>query len=141
MTMAKGKYDKHFLSNPLVKSEFVKYRIICQGGKTGFGGFMHNFFLRWNCITRPVSMEEPHAHDFDEIFHFFGANPEDISDFDAVIELTMGSEKEIHVITEPTIVYVPKGLLHSPLNFKVINKPVIFLNVANAPGYPETRPG
>jgi hypothetical protein len=141
MTMAKGKYDKHFMSNPLAKSEFVKYRIICQGGKTGFGGFMENFFLRWNCITRPVSMEETHAHDFDEIFHFFGANADDISDFDAVIELTMGAEKEIHVITKPTIVYVPKGLLHSPLNFKVINKPIIFLNVANAPGYPATRPG
>jgi hypothetical protein len=139
MTLAKGKYDKHFLSNPLVKSEFVKHRIICQGGKTGFGGFMQNFFLRWNCITRPVTMEETHVHDFDEIFHFFGANAEDISDFDAVIELTIGPEKEIHVITKPTIVYVPKGLLHSPLNFKVINKPVIFLNVANAPGYTETR--
>jgi len=100
MAASTGKYDKHFISNPLVKSEFVKWRIICQGGKTGFGGFMQNFFLRWNCITRPISMEESHAHDFDEIFHFFGANSEDISDFDAVIELTMGPEKEIHPVDQ-----------------------------------------
>jgi hypothetical protein len=113
----------------------VKYRIICQGGKTGFGGFMENYFLRWNCITRPVSMEESHSHNYDEIFQFFGANAEDISDFDAVIELPLGPEKEMHVITGPAIVYVPKGLLHAPLNFKVINKPVIFLNVANTSGY------
>ena len=93
MTMAKGNYDKYFLSNPLVKSEFVKYRIICQGGKTGFGGFMQNYFLRWNCITRPISMEEAHTHNFDEIFQFFGANAEDISDFDAVIEPDHGTRK------------------------------------------------
>ena len=93
MTMAKGNYDKYFLSNPLVKSEFVKYRIICQGGKTGFGGFMQNYFLRWNCITRPISMEESHTHNFDEIFQFFGANAEDISDFDAVIETDHGTRK------------------------------------------------
>jgi hypothetical protein len=140
--MTERKYEKYFLNDPLVKSDFVKYRIMCQGGKTGLGGFMENYFLRWNCITHPVSMEDTHVHDYDEIFHFFGANAEDISDFDAVIELTMGPEKEIYTITRPSIVHVPGGLVHAPLNFKVINKPVIFMNVANTTGYkgPWPRP-
>ncbi len=130
--MAKAKYEKHFFRNPLIKSDFVKYRIVCQGSKYDFGGLFENYWLRWNCITRPVSMGQPHKHDFDEIFHFYGADATDISDFQAVVELSMGEEHEIYTITAPTIVYVPKGLVHAPLNFKIINKPVIFMNVADA---------
>jgi hypothetical protein len=133
--MTEKKYEKHFIHNPLIKGDDVKYRIVCQGSKYDLGGLFQNYWLRWNCITKPVSMAEPHSHDFDEIFHFFGADPTDISDFQAVVEFSMGEGQEIHTITAPTIVYIPKGLVHAPINFKIINKPIIFMNVANAPEY------
>ena len=38
----------------------------------------------------------------------------------------MGKELEKHTITSTTVVYIPKGVLHCPLNFRVINKPVLF---------------
>ena len=37
-----------------------------------------------------------------------------------------GKEQEKYTITEPTLVFIPKGLLHTPLNFRKINKPLLF---------------
>jgi hypothetical protein len=133
--MAKRKYEKYFLSNPLIKGDDTKYRITCQGSKTGLGGLMKNYWLRWNCITKPRTMLEPHSHEFDEIFHFFGADPYDISDFQAVVDFSMGDEGEVYSFNKPTIVYIPAGLTHAPINIKVVKKPIIFMNVANALSY------
>jgi hypothetical protein len=133
--MAERKYEKHFFPNPLIKGDDVKHRIVMQGSKTGFDGLMKNYWLRWNCITKPRSMGDPHTHEFDEIFHFFGADASDISDFQAVVEFHMGEENEIYRFDQPTIVYVPKGLVHAPIDIKVVRKPIIFMNVANAPGF------
>jgi hypothetical protein len=136
--MPKRKYNEYFIHNPLIEGEDVKHRIACQGSKYNLGGLFKNYWLRWNCITKPVSMGEPHAHDFDEIFHFFGADARDISDFQAVVEFSMGEEQEIYTITSPTIVYVPAGLIHAPINVKDVRKPIIFMNVANATEYTTT---
>jgi hypothetical protein len=133
--MAKRKYEKYFISNPLIKGDDTKYRITCQGSQTGLGGLMKNYWLRWNCITKPRTMLEPHSHEFDEIFHFFGADAYDISDFQAVVDFSMGEEGEIYTFNKPTIVYIPAGLMHAPINIKVVKKPIIFMNVANALSY------
>jgi hypothetical protein len=133
--MAERKYQKYFLSNPLIKGDDTKYRIRCQGSTTGLGGLMKNYWLRWNCITKPRTMLEPHSHEFDEIFHFFGADPYDISDFQAEVDFSMGDEGEIYTFNKPTIVYVPAGTVHAPINIRVCNKPIIFMNVANASSF------
>ncbi len=131
--MAKRKYEQYFISNPLIQGDDTKYRIVFQGSKTGFDGLMKDYWLRWNCITKPRSMLDPHTHDFDEIFHFFGADANDISDFQAVVDFSI--EGEIYTFNKPTIVYIPKGLVHAPINIKVVKKPIIFMNVANAPNF------
>jgi hypothetical protein len=133
---AKRKYEKYFLNDVLIKGDGdVPWRIRCQGSTTGLGGLMKNYWLRWNCITKPRTMLEPHSHEFDEIFHFFGADPFDISDFQATVEFHMGKEDEIYKITKPTIVYIPAGLVHAPIDITIVKKPIVFMNVANALGY------
>jgi hypothetical protein len=134
---AQPNYNEHFFTRPLIDGTDVRHRIVMQGSKHDFGGIFQDYWLRWNCITKPVSMAEPHSHDFDEIFHFFGADASDISDFQAVVEFTIGENLEVHTITEPTIVYVPRGLVHAPINVKTVNRPIIFMNVANASEYSE----
>ena len=104
--MAERKYEKYFLTNLLIKGDDTKCRIVFQGSKTGFDGLMKDYWLRWNCITKPRSMLDPHTHDFDEIFHFFGADANDISDFQAVVDFSI--EGEIYTFNKPTIVYIPK---------------------------------
>ncbi len=84
-------------------------------------------------------VNDPHSHDFDQFLHFYSADSRHIADFQAEIEISLGEEGEKHIITEPTVLHVPAGMIHCPLNFKIVRKPVIFMNVALTPEY--TRPG
>jgi len=83
-------------------------------------------------------VSQPHQHDFPQYLHFFSANAEDQRIFDAEIEMTLGEDEfhgEKHIITQPTVLYIPAGLFHGPLHFKVINKPVVFVDIAVAGEY------
>jgi hypothetical protein len=82
-------------------------------------------------VSHPhLMITQPHKHEFPQYLHFFSANSRDPREFDAEIEITLGEEAEKHIIKTPTALYIPAGLLHGPLNFKVVNKPVLFLDVA-----------
>lgn len=52
--------------------------------------------------------------------------PDVFESFKAEIDLWMGEELEKDTITAATVVFIPKGLLHCPLNFRVIDEPVLF---------------
>jgi hypothetical protein len=135
--MPESKYEKYFIKEPIVEGRFTP-RLVFFSGRH-FGEI--NFSVLWNCVTEPWLMEErPHSHEFDQFLHFYGANPLDITDFDAEVEFSLGEEGEKHIIDKATVVHIPKGTIHCPLNFKVVNKPVIFMNVALTPDYMKTRP-
>jgi hypothetical protein len=87
-------------------------------------------------ISSPhLMLTQSHKHEFAQYLNFFSANPEDPRDFDAEVELTLGEEQEKHIFTCPTSVYVAAGLLHGPLNFKRLGKPVLFLDIAATSKY------
>ncbi len=90
-------------------------------------------------ITHPfVMVSQAHCHEFPQYLHFLSANADDQRVFDAEIEMTLGEDAingEKHVITCPTGLYIPAGLYHGPLNFKTINKPVLFIDIAVAGEY------
>ena len=130
--MAQGIYDKYFITEPVEPGKFAP-RLFFNSRKY-FGE--KNFSLRWNYITQPYLMEEkPHSHDFDQFLHFYGADPSNVREFGAEVELYLGEEGEKHVITATTIVHIPKGMIHCPLNFKKVDKPIIFMNVPLTPEY------
>lgn len=131
--MQENKYSSYFIT------ECIKPKVESWGPVAS--GFFNMFritelFPKANVdgsglyYTRPhVMVNTTHIHDFDEYLFFLGTNVEDINDFDARVELNMGEEGEKHIITSPTIVYVPARLVHCPLNFAVVNKPVLFFHV------------
>jgi len=83
--------------------------------------------IGWQVFIKPVCWETPHIHKYDEFLIFLGAEPPDLcKSFDAEIDLWMGEEMEKHTITSTTIVFIPKGMQHAPLNFRAIKKPVLF---------------
>ncbi|NLA74707.1 MAG: hypothetical protein GX846_04440 [Deltaproteobacteria bacterium] len=83
--------------------------------------------IGWQVFTAPVCWETPHIHKYDEFLIFLGADLPDLcSSFDAEIDLWMGEEMEKHTITSTTVVFIPRGMQHAPLNFRKINKPVLF---------------
>jgi uncharacterized RmlC-like cupin family protein len=67
--------------------------------------------------------DRTHKHNFTEFFIFFGSNPMDMKEFDADVEFTFGPEREKHVITSPTVVTIPPGVYHCPLNYVRVGKP------------------
>ena len=80
-------------------------------------------------------MDKPHQHDFHQFFCFLGSDPEDIMRFDAEIEVYLGEEGEKHIITTPTVLHIPPGLMHCPMEYKRVDKPVIHLDIFFAPKY------
>lgn len=62
----------------------------------------------------------------------------DMKEFEAEVEFYFGTEKEKYVISGPTIVVVPPGVFHFPLNFKEIKKPIYFLEVSLTSKYRAT---
>jgi hypothetical protein len=136
--MPEKKYDKYFTGEVIVEA------VDKDGKGTGrflastrhlqdkFGG--KHFSIDCTVVTKPQQMiTQPHVHEFPQYLHFFSLNGDDIRNFDAVIELTVGdSEKngKKYIITRPTAVYVPAGLYHGPMFFKVINKPILFFDIA-----------
>ena len=144
--MAETKYGKYFLREPFgiarhpeIESTVIQ---IGQGADVGGANFpvTTNFSITMEAIHQAFLMtEKSHVHDYDEILFFVGGNPMDFRDFGAEVELSLGEELEKHIITTTTFVYVPKGLIHCPIHFKRVDKPIIFAAISLAPVYEKRR--
>jgi hypothetical protein len=123
--MPKSKYGKHIFTKKLLKEipHYTGKSIVAHNGELDT-----DCSIGYHCISRPMSFDHPHSHDFTELLCFIGGNPLDITDFGAEIEFTLGGEK--HLINTPAVVSIPKGLTHCPIFFKKVEKPLVFLEVS-----------
>jgi len=137
--MAETKYGKYILREPLGKArhreiEVPVIRIGQEGPVVGWEGAP--FSMTMEVVYQPLSMGgDGHTHDQDEILCFIGANPMDYRDFGAEVYIILGEEKEKHIINTTSFIYVPKGLLHCPLVFTRVDKPIVFADIVFAPVY------
>ena len=129
MAKTKTKYGKHIMSKEL----YLKF----PRGYVGTSLLSHNGELNpnvcfgYHCINNTeYKHPEPHTHDFDELLGFVGGNPLDITDFPAEIHFCLGEEKEEHIITEPTMISIPAGLVHCPLTVTRCDKPIVMLEIS-----------
>jgi hypothetical protein len=130
--MAETKYGK-YLKVATYTDERIGRTVHLYGGKDLYGT---DFSPAWVGLTAPLfMMKESHSHPYDEYLFFWGGNAANIEEFDAEVDLSLGDEQELHTITKPTVVYVPKDLKHCPLNFRVVNKPIIFMDISIYPTY------
>jgi hypothetical protein len=136
--MENSKYAKYFLTEP----ELVNQPKIPMPNPSAYiDSFRHfqtktNFSMAWRYIPEPMLFDRiPHSHPFDEFLCFLGGDLKNMFDFDATIELSMGEEGEVCLIEKATVVYIPSGLVHTPLTFKRIAKPVLFHPIALTPAY------
>ena len=53
----------------------------------------------------------------------------------AEISIGLGEEQEMHTFTTPTSVYIPAGMVHCPLIFKRVDKPIILFHTSIASKY------
>lgn len=140
--MAERKYEKYVLTDfreepnfPGVMSPQAYFR-----GAVQIPGATMN--MGWQVLTEPIFLEkEPHSHDEDEYLVFLGSRLPDVFDFSADIDFYLGEEMEHYVIDKATIIYIPKGMLHCPLNFKRIDIPILFHAILLAPRFTKEMDG
>ncbi len=129
------KFEKLFYEFPIESNEGKDWlspeQIYFRGTRDMPGATMHCGF---QVITKPVELfDQPVYHTFNAHMVFFGAAfPDVFKSYDAEIHFYMGKTldtMEKIVITEPTILKIPKGWWHGPLRIVRVGKPLFFQNV------------
>lgn len=87
----------------------------------------------WPTDKKDEQSPEPHAHEVDEVLGFFGTDPNDLNDLGAEIELYIDGER--NVMNQTFLAYIPAGVIHNPLNFLKIWKPVFHFATINQKMY------
>lgn len=89
-----------------------------------------NYHCGYQVIAAPTWMEEAHCHHgVEEYFVMIGANIENVWDWDAEIDIMLGEDidhMEQFTVDRPVIVRIPPNLWHCPINFRKINKPILW---------------
>jgi hypothetical protein len=131
----------------MIETRYGKYVIKApiQPAKMGpplpslrFSAVEHGVDANWSLVPviGPRIMHEvPIKHDFPQFLFFLGSDPRNIGELGAEIEVTLGEEAERHTVTSPTVLHISPGLVHCPLNFKRVDKPVLHLDIYFSPEY------
>lgn len=132
--MKKTKYRGFFSEEIIEKSPYpgisspaVRY----EGDRGG-----DDLTFDWNCVTQPMTVEDvPIRPDRDQFILLAGTNLDNFQEFGAKVHLYLGPEKTELVITEPRLVYIPRGLTYGPLTFAEVDTPVVWMNFFIAPEF------
>ena len=76
---------------------------------------------------------EKHTHDFDEFLGFFGSDPKHPDELNAKLTFAIGDE--VIAITKSCLVFVPRGLEHSPILVPELRRPIIHFSGGNGGDY------
>ena len=139
--MIPKEYAKYYKSKPV--ADFTKLYPELTAPSFHIWGKEWNsgYRMDWICVTEPFLMiNDRHTRDFDQFFAFQNADATKVNEFDAEVWLYLGpkgKQKKL-VITETCFVHVPAGMVHTPLEFKVIRKPIVFMDIALTSQYVRT---
>jgi hypothetical protein len=127
--MTEKKYGGYLTRDCVVRSKVGDHLMMSTRQMESFGD--GNFSIDCIYVTSPrLMIDKPHQHSFSQYLCFFSSNPDNVKEFDAEVEISLGEEGEKHIITSPTVAYIAAGLHHGPLNFVRIGKPVLFVDIA-----------
>jgi hypothetical protein len=92
-----------------------------------------------NTLMGPIEgkmiYDVPHRHLSEELFMFTSSKLEDPDNLDGELEYWLGEGKEAEqfIITQPTVVLVPAGMVHCPIYFRKVNRPIFMTVIGLAP--------
>lgn len=146
--MTQKKYKKYFLENPwgiqLPFSEPGSPKYIGIGQEARVEGWDEPLTQVLRPIYKPFRMiNKGHLHTSAEILYFIGGDPMNFEEFGAEVEFIIGEgeESETYIINKTTWVYVPSGVMHCPLDFKRVDKPIMFGHIMFTPTYKASSDG
>jgi len=126
-----SKYDQYIHTPPHLKlslkadNSVVFDGLMCRHDQLGYPMTIGLQFVR-----KPFKGDNPcHTHNFQEFIAWYSGNPEDPDDFGGEVVFYFGAEMEKHVFTRPTIVSLPPGLPHCPLEVTRVDSPIIQLEI------------
>ncbi|MBN2038664.1 MAG: hypothetical protein JW864_01385 [Spirochaetes bacterium] len=76
---------------------------------------------------------KPHSHPFDELFTFFGTDPDDFDDLKGDIDFYL--EDEPVKITKSSILYIPAGMKHTPVNMNRLDRSIFHFSMGFTDSY------
>ncbi len=99
------------------------------------GAFYVDFVWIWN--GNLVMAPETHGHDWDEMIGFCGyPTKESPREIDSGVSVKMGDD--MYRMEKSSLIYVPKNVMHAPIIFKDIKKPVLCFTIGTAPKWTKT---
>jgi hypothetical protein len=129
------KYDK-YISHPPHRKMTMKAdkSVIFDGLWVSSQLVNYDFNFGHQFVRKPFKGDNPaHTHNFQEFLAWYGGNPDDPDDFGGEVVFYLGEELEKHVFTRPTVISLPPGLVHCPLEITRVDRPIIQIEMMLAP--------
>lgn len=124
-------------SKKLIDAAYSKYarRILWMDDEVVDGAFHMN--TSWFLEVAQTLEDRPHAHDTDEIIGFFGSDPSDPWNLNGEVEIWLEDEK--HVLDRTTMIFVPAGMVHCPLNINRVDRPIFHFTIVTSGKYVQNK--
>ena len=135
--MSTSKYGKYVITDPKLVKDLAHHDFSKVNGFTYPDEvYVDNEILpqakQWLDIIwvweKPTPEELPglHSHPFAELVVLIGSNPRNLRDLGGEVEWHMGEgeHQEKFLLTSTTAIYVPAGLMHGPLRYNRVDRPI-----------------
>jgi hypothetical protein len=136
-TAAKGTYANNRVERyapvdgrlPTAPPGFLKRLLWIDGKKLEGAPYMEAVWFLTSNDTGP----EEHTHDFDEFLGFIGTDVTKPGELGGEIKFFVGDEAV--TVTKSCLVYVPRGIKHSPILVPSLKRPIIHFSGGNGGDY------
>lgn len=129
-----GNYIEKFVrpdgTFPEAPEGFIKFLVFLDDNRLKGAPYAEAVWFLTTNDTGPA----PHAHDdFDEFVGFVGSDPEHAEELNGEISFYVEGEKI--TVTKSCLVYIPRGIKHSPIYVPKLERPIIHFTGGNGGDY------
>jgi len=128
--MANNKYGNYILRD--VRKPWPSFGAMNSDFLSGTPEFIKEIegarpnFALYYVVRAGMFAEPPHYHPNEEYLMFLSADPHDMKNLGATVEIAFGEEWEKTEFSTSAMVYFPKGLMHCPIHVKKLDRPFLF---------------
>ncbi|GEM_PF-441575 len=124
------RYERPDGTIPEAPEGFIKFLVYMDGKRLKGAPYAE---IIWFCTTNDTG-PAPHSHDdFDEFIGFMGTDPAHPEELNAEVSFYIEDEKIS--VTKSCLIYIPRGLTHSPIFVPRLDKPILHFSGGNGGDY------
>jgi hypothetical protein len=102
----------------------------------GFNASFSFGFVKKPCVCHP--MKGALVHPYDECLVFAGTDNSNMLYLGGEVSIQLGEEGEEHTFYEPSVVLIPRGMPHGPVNFRRVDRAIAHYTIGLDPVYKAT---